>query len=52
MPGTALGSDLKHAALEGRAVPVKEESRKRPHRIRGDVAGHGDFEFDRNASAS
>lgn len=48
MPGTALGGDLEHAAFEGSAMPVKEQGRKRAHRVRGDVTEHGAMEFDRD----
>lgn len=48
MPRTALGCDLQHAALEGSAMPVKEQGRKRAHRVRGNVAEHGATEFDRD----
>ncbi len=48
MPGAALGSDLKHAALEGSAVPIEEQGRERAHRVRGNVTEHGAMEFDRD----
>lgn len=48
MPGTALGCDLEHAALEGSAMSVKEQGRKRAHRVRGNVTEHGAMEFDRD----
>lgn len=48
MPGAALRSDLEHAALEGSAVPIEEQGRKRTDRVCGDVAEHGAMEFDRD----
>lgn len=48
MPGAALGCDLEHAALEGSTIPVKEQGRKRTHRVRGNVTEHGAMEFDRD----
>ena len=48
MPGTALGCDLEHAALEGSAMSVKEQGRKRAYRVRGNVTEHGATEFDRD----